>query len=667
MLAETGAEMDLIAFEKKQLMQQWKSSIIALTRRDEALSSAQTALKDAQTAAKDYDTEIDGLKREILKSQAQNETYVNVKDRLENESKYIDDTVSKIRAEREAISTRFTMLQRSMKSTLAEEVKVKAKGVTIGKELGSVKQNIAIAVRERHALEEFIHTNRHEQVTSSKATKNLAKSEKVIVVAVHEKEIEAAGIQNELARIKVDTLNTEAHNVQLKETLGKCTAELQEKDKLIEKYQMEIRQRNDEIEKKMYRVDRLNRKYEKMLDGVEDEESMGPLEASIKSINKEIDLEDEKATQLQRTWLRDQTLLVNTASETDEITEKNNEYRARVNIMSSKRVRLLQDINTNEAAVKALNANIQVLHSDMSRLNDLIGRNSKLHDELKNSNLITEKEFVQELKELEKDAVSMEQKIAEVKVAKNQILDEIVEAERQILLWEKKIQLEKETQVTLDPTATNNEAAGMEREINSMQHRLSALVREQEKMIKEMERAVHKREDIAVKHRNGVKEMKPGQETFTKASLKKKIATLKKNLKQSARETAQYAAASEENQQQLEQLTIELERATSDYSTLESAANKLQEDINSSLYDKQRLKTKLDRRQRFVDRMQSLEDGKIEPVNIEEEQFIIEKRLMVSMASSKKIRAIIDHVKGKFPHLEQVLERVSHLAEIEAE
>mmetsp|Transcript_18918 Transcript_18918/g.39374 ORF Transcript_18918/g.39374 Transcript_18918/m.39374 type:complete len:913 (-) Transcript_18918:91-2829(-) len=667
MLSETGAEMELIAFEKKQLMQQWKSSVIALTRRDEALAAAQTALKDAQTSTKDYDTEIDGLKREILKSQASNETYVNVKDRLEAEAKYIDDNIASIRAEREAISARFTMLQRSMKSTLEEEVKVKAKGVTIGKELGSVKQNIAIAVRERHALEEFIHTNRHEQVTSTKATKNLAKMEKAIIAKVHEKEIEASEIRNEMARIKVDTLNTEAHNVQLRETLSKCAVELQEKDKLIEKYQMEIRQRNDEIEKKMYRVDRLNRKYEKMLDGVEDEESMGPLEASIKSINKEIDIEDEKAETLQRMWLRDQTALVNTTAETDEISEKNNEYRARVNIMSSKRVRLLQDINTNEAELKALKANIQVLHSDMSRLNDLIGKNTKLHDELKNSNFVVEKEFVQELKELEGEAVQMEGKISQVKAAKNQILDEIVEAERQILLWEKKIQLEKETQVTLDPTATNNEANGMEREINSMQHRLNALLREQEKMIKEMERAVHKREDIAVKHRNGIKEIAPGTEILTKASMKKKILGLKKALKQCSRETAQYAAASMERQNQLQQVTKELESSTSSYSLLESRSNSLQDEINVLLYEKQRMQAQFDRKSRLLEKFQALENGKIEGVNVEEEQFIIEKRHMVAVANSKKIKAIIEHVRKKFPHLDQVLERVSHLADVEIE
>mmetsp|Transcript_16073 Transcript_16073/g.30114 ORF Transcript_16073/g.30114 Transcript_16073/m.30114 type:complete len:916 (-) Transcript_16073:85-2832(-) len=665
MLAETGAEMDLIAFEKKQLMQQWKSSIIALTRRDEALSAATTALKDAQTATKDYDTEIDGLKREILKSQAQNETFVNVKDRLEAESKFIDDNIATIRAEREAISARFTMLQRSMKSTLEEEVKVKARGVVIGKELGAVRQNVAVAVRERHLLEEGIAVNRHEQITATKATKNLAKMEKAIILKVHEKEIEAANIKNEMARIKVDTLNTEAHNVQLRDSMEKCIVELREKDKLIEKYQMEIRQRNDEIEKKMYRVDRLNRKYEKMLDGVEDEESMGPLEASIKSINKEIDLEDGKAEQLQRTWLRDQTALVTTASETDEISEKNNELRARVNIMSQKKVRLLQDINTNEQELKALKASITVLHSDMSRLNDLIGRNVKLHDELKNSNFVSEQEFIQELKDLEKEAVGMESKIAEVKASKNQILDEIVEAERQILLWEKKIQLEKETQVTLDPTASNNEAAGMQREINSMKHRLNALTREQEKMIREMERAIHKREDIAVKNRNGIKEILPGEEILTKASLKKKIGGLKKNLKQTSRETATYAAASDERQQQLQQLTVELERVTSDYSALESTAKTLQEEINTSLYEKQKRQAMLDRKQKTIQKFIGLEQGSIAPVEKAEDEFAIEKRLAFANANAKKLQAIVAHVKGKFPHLEQVLERVGHLAVVE--
>ena len=85
----------------------------------------------------------------------------------------------------------------------------------------------------------------------------------------HAKEMDATNVENELSRIRVDALNTEAHNVQLREMTEKAVQELNDKEKLIEKYQMEIRQRNDEIEKKMYKVDALNRKYEKLVDAHE--------------------------------------------------------------------------------------------------------------------------------------------------------------------------------------------------------------------------------------------------------------------------------------------------------------------------------------------------------------------------------------------------------------
>jgi coiled-coil domain-containing protein 40 len=52
---------------------------------------------------------------------------------------------------------------------------------------------------------------------------------------------------------QVDKLNTDSHVTQLKSTLEKLDDDLKSKDKMIEKYELEIRQRNDEIEKKMYR------------------------------------------------------------------------------------------------------------------------------------------------------------------------------------------------------------------------------------------------------------------------------------------------------------------------------------------------------------------------------------------------------------------------------
>ena len=58
----------------------------------------------------------------------------------------------------------------------------------------------------------------------------------------------------------MDILNTEAHNSRLGETLGLLDEELRDKGRTIEKYELEIKRRNDEIEKKTREIDILNRR-----------------------------------------------------------------------------------------------------------------------------------------------------------------------------------------------------------------------------------------------------------------------------------------------------------------------------------------------------------------------------------------------------------------------
>ena len=94
-----------------------------------------------------------------------------------------------------------------------------------------------------------------------------------ICVQIREKELKVVTVQNEVAKLAVDVLNTDAHNVQLSDTLGLLDEELKEKAKVAEKYQIEIQRRNDEIEKKTRSVDALNRRLEKILGEMESEDT----------------------------------------------------------------------------------------------------------------------------------------------------------------------------------------------------------------------------------------------------------------------------------------------------------------------------------------------------------------------------------------------------------
>ena len=68
------------------------------------------------------------------------------------------------------------------------------------------------------------------------------------------------------------------------------------------------------------------------------------------------------------------------------------------------------------------------------------------------------------------------------------------------MLWEKKIQLAKETQAALDPNVGATEIREMTIEIHRMKLRYASMLKLQEKMIAEMEKSVYRRESIAMRY-----------------------------------------------------------------------------------------------------------------------------------------------------------------------
>jgi chromosome segregation ATPase len=669
-LKETAGEMDLITFEKKQLMIQWKTSLINLTRRDEAVSASAALLETAKTEISDMKAEMIGIKREIITAQGANESLVAVRDRLQKEDKTLEEQIAKILTERDALAERYQMLQRSMAQTDDEEKNVDSIKEELEKKLETVVQNVQVVNRERQKLELSRPNKENEKLTVAKAVKNYSKAMGDLKETQHAKEMEATNVENELSRIRVDALNTEAHNVQLREMVQKAVTDLNDKEKLIEKYQMEIRQRNDEIEKKMYKVDSLNRKYEKLVESHEaagggEGPLLGPLEGTIKALKKETASLGEESLQHQRDWLNDQTQLVNVTAETEDLLEKNSELRAKVSILNEKKLRTVKGAATQDADIKRLAKEMDMMHTDMSRLNDLIGKNTELSAELQNSNSVMEMDFVSELKELEEKSVAMETKLTAVKSTKAELLDEIMEAERQLLLWEKKIQLEKETQAALDPSVGQGEVHAMTKEIHRMKLRLVTLRGEKETLVKEIERAVHKRESLSLRFKGkeqvGAKVGKQAKAEFTRAGLSKKTAGLKKTVRQTAQSTAEYMAAIQDRKENISAMTTQLEEHTTNYGQLEEQANSFQVAINQQLYEKQRQAELQQKRHRMLKRYQALERGQRQPVS-DSDQPMIDAKLTEAVGNLSDVKRVVSVLGSKFEHLQDVLGRVMELA-----
>ena len=69
----------------------------------------------------------------------------------------------------------------------------------------------------------------------------------------------------------------------------------------------------------------------------------------------------------------------------------------------------------------------------------------------------------------------------------------------QVMLWQRKIELEREMNDVLDPSVGGDVVGAMKKEIHRMQLRAAELSRIQESLLLDMERSIAKRDTIALK------------------------------------------------------------------------------------------------------------------------------------------------------------------------
>lgn len=663
MIRETSAALDALAGEQKELVQQWNTSVVALGRRDQALYAAAKALRKVQDSIKDIENENARLERDIASLRESNDNIKVSRDRLDNEIVFAENNATKIQSNLVALSETFKMLQEALKNANQEEKALVSAASKIDGEISALNHKCELLIRERQAVEDKISATRHEQANMSEVAQSLAKQEKCILAKIHDKEIESANILNEIARLDIDRLNAQAHNFQLDEKLVEELAVLRDAEAAIDEKEAETRRCIDETEKKTIRVAKLNREYNKMVQDCEDEEPMGPLEATIKNLSKQVDHETTEIRSLQREWLVRQTELINTTSKTNAIQDNDSESTARLGILRQKLLRLIQENHSNEAALKSNEYKSRGLHTDMTRLNDLIEQNERRLAEYENKIAVNAMEFERELSELDQQSNMLEGQIAEVQSNRTRILNEITDSEEQIKVWEKKIQVEKETQEELHTSKDAIDTKGMEREIEKMKRRLASLVTTQEQLLRDMELAIHKREDIAVKYKNTKHHGKDSQEqNITKGGQAKKIQHTMSKLERyqiSIQEATQSVAVSRED---VSAIRMVLRDTLDQLHSCGQARKSLEKEMAELEFAKNRMISLCGLYKEVLQRYESLDKGDVPPVNVTARtEFEVEKNMLAAKNRMEMISNIIAGLAMKFDEYEEIFDRMSDI------
>jgi chromosome segregation ATPase len=658
-LSEALTEMEAVNFEKKQLMQQWKTSIIGMQRRDEAMRQTEEALAEQKEALQALDNEIIGYRQNIKKVQAENAKLSGVLSKTENEVNILEKQIDAMLEKKQKATQRFSLLKQSLDQTDEENKSLDTENRLLSDQSAAVEKKVQKAAKEIVELENKVMETLNQQTTLKKGSQSALRDIEKLKNTIRDKEMHVTQMENELARIRVDTLQTQSHNEVLMQTVAELEKELQTRDTLIEKMQTDIRRRHDEIERKQKQLDQLNRQFDGIIasQGSDEGEHVGPLEATINNLSKCITQKSAENDQLQHEWIKLQTELVNGKNYNNQLSDVIQELRAQCTILSQKRDRLTSQTQKESKEISTLEGHTQAMHLEMKRVNTLVCKNAEQQDAIANDTYTLENDLIRRLQERKREAIQLEKKVDDIRQLKADLLTQILNAERDVMFWEKKIQIAKETEMALDPTIGKDEINRMRREIYIMEQRLSNLQREQRQKVEEMQKLVEHRDVLRTKGQAIQNATKGGQKGVTKATVNKDNARLAADLNEKKADAQNKDKQIKECLANTEKTAEEVEKTMQEVEALQNSIAEIHHAIDVQHQERNRTTEEKTRKQRSLQRFRDAEKGvyklSLDPSNVTGEKQKLEEQ-------KRALVVVMQELVEQFPHINDEIQDLMH-------
>ncbi|KAM7433427.1 Coiled-coil domain-containing protein 40 [Porites harrisoni] len=652
-LSEATTEIEALQLEKKQLTQQWYSSLIGMRRRDEAFAAMQEALSLQRQRIQAIETEIEGYRKSISKAQEQNEQITLMHNKIEADISMVKKLIAVSRNKQEVLKTEYSKYSRTLHETEQQLNRAETEVTLKDNEITALRKQTEREFLEKIKIEDNIMEKMRSQLTLDKAAQYTKKMTDRLRKRATELESSVAEVENEISRDILDISNTTTRVRQLQDIMDNLNEEIHQKNATISKIEGEIVKRNAIIERKQSTIDQYNKRIDQMRNNSGGEE-IGPLELQIHTLQKQIEARLNEITELQQFWLRNQSELVKTLKDVQKQSEDMEYLKKQYTILLQKKMRIEGEINSHNSEMQDIERNIRSMQNDMTKLNTLITKESGLREALQQGTVLMESDFIQALKEAERESIDMQNQIDALKEEKERLLNSLVEAERQIMLWEKKTQLAREAKNAVDLEYGQGEIRAMKAEIHRMQVRYSQLMRQQEKMIQDMEKSVVRREVIITR---GDAQAKMGKVTNTKGTFQKKLAEMKKKIKQ----TNQDANACDTDIQVLreKQMSVsrELEEKQTTCQQLQTSADELEVQIDTLSEERQRNLADIVAKQQKLKYYTQLKNGRYTPLCKTPET--LENELQKQRARLQSLMTIVDRLNQEFPQAQPALRKIT--------
>ncbi|XP_061866869.1 coiled-coil domain-containing protein 40 isoform X2 [Colius striatus] len=575
---EACMEVHAVNMEKKRLMNYWNSSLAGTKQRDEAYVATQELLSKYRHDLRSLETDICGCQKSIRKEEEKNELLVTILSRSQNDASRTKKLVVQCLSRQEALKVECATYARVLHETEQALSSTKMDQAAHLKELLAINKDIDKTTNAKEQMENEIMAKLQDKMMSIKATKHFSQLAAKLQSRKADLELHISKVENDMAKVVLNVTHTNCRLTNLQKSLCELDKEIKTVQDLMSHRESEIAKWSVLIENKRKVIRQYSKRLEMLLSQQGGQE-LGPLEIEINRLTKQIEECNSEVMTLQKYWLSLQKDMVKLTHDREEQVASLDMLKKQFTILQQKKMRTENEIQQEMKEQKDLECHMRNMSNDLVKLNVLIKKNSNSFEELQFSNIITEKEFVCSLKAAEKESLEMQERHSQLTEEKERLLNSLVEAEHQIMLWEKKIQLTREMCAVVESEAGQGEIRAMRTEIHRMQLRYGQLRRQQERLIRDMEASVSRREVIVLRaeaqNRADKKHISRSNFQHKKQELVKRISESQKNVRDCKTTTLELesshtalSATLSQQQHQLLRLQAEADSLLSDIEAL---------------------------------------------------------------------------------------------------
>uniref|UniRef100_A0A087X3F7 Coiled-coil domain containing 40 n=1 Tax=Poecilia formosa TaxID=48698 RepID=A0A087X3F7_POEFO len=467
-LSEAEMEYESLLMMHKKLLHQWNSNITDIKRHDETVNAMQEAVRAVEDEVILLDREIEGYKKSIYVELENNETLTVQLNRSSMDCVSVEKLINKKKLEREALQAQFTACLNSLSETKQIFAALTKEMTAHQTELKSQKNRLEKLSAARLELQEKIMAYFQQQLTHSKAASHSQNLTNKLVTRKKEKMHQLQLQERDTLSVKLECQKVEQHVNSLTISLESLDEEINKYNKLLNSHENTFASLVRQIRQKETTVNTLKIRIAKIVE-ITGQEDVHPLQIKIDNILVEIDELAAHIKSEQRLWLLHQGTLVGLTRELDVNKKKMRKLQKDYTGLQMKDIRLDGQTKQEERELAELERGSMVLRKDLEKLCKLKTKNKERNETLEMENIQMETDFRNKLKDAEEQSASLHMKLENIQEEKENLLKCLAEAKQQIMLWERKTIILKETRSVVEFDISQGDIQKMNAEMHRME------------------------------------------------------------------------------------------------------------------------------------------------------------------------------------------------------